>query len=72
VVGFDLVLTIDVLNPENATVTHRIEYKDNLNDMDWIPDTNAIIVPSDPPSNVFKAFMVAPDATRFYRVVYDP
>jgi hypothetical protein len=68
VVGFDLVLTIEALNP---AATHRIEYKNSLNDPDWIEDPLAFFLP--PTGNTLQVYVSLPDtATRFYRVVQLP
>jgi hypothetical protein len=68
VVGFDLVLTIDALNP---AATHRVEYKNSLNDPDWIEDPLPFFLP--PNGNTLQVYVSLPDtSTRFYRVVQLP
>jgi hypothetical protein len=68
VLGFDLVLTIDALAP---SAIHRVEYKNSLNDPDWIDDSLAFFLP--PNGNTLQVYVSLPDtATRYYRVVQDP
>jgi len=66
--GLDLVLTIEALNPE---AIHRIEYKNNFSDQDWIDDPLAFFLP--PTGNLIQVYLSVPDtATRYYRAVQGP
>jgi hypothetical protein len=68
VVGFDLVLTIETLNP---AAIHRVEYKNSLNEADWTEDALAFFQP--PNGNLIQVYLSVPDtSTRFYRVVQVP
>jgi hypothetical protein len=68
VVGFDLVLTIEALNP---AATHRIDFKNSLNDADWIEDPVAFFLP--PNGNLIQVYLSLPEtATRYYRVAEVP
>ena len=66
--GFDILLTVEVLDP---AAFHRIEYTNDLSDPNWTDDPLAFFQP--PTGNIVQVFLSLPDtATRFYRVVQDP
>ncbi len=66
--GFDILLTVEVLNP---AALHRIEYTNDLGNPNWTDDSLAFFQP--PIGNIVQVYLPPPDTgTRFYRVVQDP
>lgn len=65
--GLDIELMVEVLDP---SVNHRLFYKDNLNDPEWLEETNAFFLL--PEGNTIRVLVTRPEgATRFYQVVQD-
>jgi hypothetical protein len=66
--GLDVVLTVELLNPG---AFHRVEYKNRLDDTEWIDDPLAFFFP--PNGNIVEVYVSVPDtATRFYQIVQEP